>query len=291
MAYRARFELDAGRWSEAAKSAASVRRIPRTSTKPRMVSLVVLALVRARRGDPEVWPLLNEAWELAEPTNELLRIGPVAAARAEAAWLEGDREAVSEATEEPLELACERTAPWLIGELAVWRHRAGLDVEIPTEAADMASFRALPYARQLSGDPRRAAELWREIGCPYEAALALADMDEEEPLRQALGELQRLDARPAAAIVARKLHKHGARGLPRGPRPRTRQNPAGLTARELQVLTLLTNGARNAEIADQLVVSERTVDHHVSSVLRKLDARTRGEAAAAAVRLGLAAPN
>jgi DNA-binding CsgD family transcriptional regulator len=220
-----------------------------------------------------------------------MRIGPVAAARAEAAWLEGDRDAVSEATEEPLELACERTAPWLIGELAVWRHRVGLDGKIPTEAADVASSRALPYAWQLAGDPTRAAELWRGFGCPYEAALALADMDEEEPLRQALEELQRLDARPGASIVARKLRKSGARGLPRGPRPRTRQNPVGLTARELQVLTLLTSGARNAQIANQLVVSERTVDHHVSAVLRKLDVRTRGEAAAAAARLGLAAPS
>ena len=89
LAFRARLELDQGRWSEAAESAASVLRIPRTSTRPRIESLVVLARVRARRGDPDVWPLLDEAWDLAEPTNELPRLGPVAVARAEAAWLEG----------------------------------------------------------------------------------------------------------------------------------------------------------------------------------------------------------
>ena len=227
LAYRARFELDQGRWTEAADSAAAVLRIPRTSTTPRIIALSVLALVRARRGDPEVWPLLDEAWALAEPTGELPRLGPVAAARAEAAWLDGDRHAIGEATEGALQLACERQSPWLVGELAAWRRRAGLDEDTPSHMAE-------PYALQLAGDWARAAELWQSLGCPYEAALALADADEEEPLRRALAELQAVDARPAAALVARRLRKRGARGLPRGPRPATRQNPAGLTPRELR---------------------------------------------------------
>jgi DNA-binding NarL/FixJ family response regulator len=67
-------------------------------------------------------------------------------------------------------------------------------------------------------------------------------------------------------------------------------NPAGLTARELEVLALLVRGLRNAAIADELVVSEKTVDHHVSAVLRKLGVGTRGEAAAEAARLGLLGP-
>jgi DNA-binding CsgD family transcriptional regulator len=281
LAYRARLELDQGRWSEAADSAASVLRIPRTSTTPRILSLVVVGLLRARRGDPGQWAALDEAWALAEPTGELPRLGPVAAARAEAAWLEGDRDAVGAATESALRLALERKSPWLIGELAVWRRRAGLDAEIPPETAE-------PYAVQLAGNPTRAAELWREIGCPYEAALALAEADEEEPLRRALEELQRLEARPAAASVARRLRERGARGLPRGPRPATQKNPANLTARELEVLGLVAQGLRNAEIAERLVLSEKTIDHHVSAILRKLDVRTRGEASAQAVLLGLA---
>ena len=56
------------------------------------------------------------------------------------------------------------------------------------------------------------------------------------------------------------------------------------------MLGLLTEGLRNADIATRLVVSEKTVDHHVSAILRKLDARTRGEAAAQAGRLGLTGP-
>jgi DNA-binding CsgD family transcriptional regulator len=141
---------------------------------------------------------------------------------------------------------------------------------------------------QLTGEWARAAERWREIGCPYEAALALADADEEAPQRRALEELQRLGARPAAAIVARRLRERGTRGLPRGPRPATRRNPAGLTARELEVLALVVGGLRYADIAAQLVLSERTVDHHVGAILRKLGVRTRAQASAEAVRLGLA---
>jgi DNA-binding NarL/FixJ family response regulator len=106
-------------------------------------------------------------------------------------------------------------------------------------------------------------------------------------VRKAIDELGRLGARPAAAIVARRLRQRGVRGIPRGPRPRTRANPAGLTARELEVLALIADGLRNAQIAERLVVSERTVDHHVSAVLRKLDVSSRGEAGAQARRLGL----
>ncbi len=99
--------------------------------------------------------------------------------------------------------------------------------------------------------------------------------------------LNALGARPAAAIVARRLRERGVRGVPRGPRSTTRQNPVGLTARELEVLALLSEGLRNAQIAERLVVSEKTVDHHVSAILRKLDVQTRSQASAHAIRLGL----
>ena len=83
------------------------------------------------------------------------------------------------------------------------------------------------------------------------------------------------------------MRELGLRTIPRGARSTTRANPAGLTTRELDVLRLIAQGLRNADIADQLVVSAKTVDHHVSSVLSKLGVASRVDAAREAVRLGL----
>lgn len=284
LGFRSRLELNGCRWDDAVDLAQGILRDPRSVPVPRGLALITLGLVRARRGDPEASAPLAEEHALALPTEEPIRIGWIAAALAETAWLAGDYPAVERETDAALSLALQRDAPWLAGELAWWRWRAGVRDRLAPGAA------AEPYAFSLAGEWSQAAERWRKIGCPYEAALALADADQEEPLRQAYDELQALGARPMAAIVARKLRERGARGVPRGPRPRTRKNPAGLTVRELEVLGLLTEGLRNAQIAKRLVVSEKTVDHHVSAILRKLDARTRGGAVVQAGRLGLTGP-
>jgi DNA-binding CsgD family transcriptional regulator len=209
------------------------------------------------------------------------RLAPVAIASAEAAWLEGRTEGVREATDGALELACARKAPWFAGELAYWRRRAGIEEDAPAVTAE-------PYALELAGDWRAAAEAWAELGCAYEQALALADADDDDTVRDAMERLQRLGARAAAAIVARRLRERGAQGLPRGPRASTQAHVANLTSREVEVLELVASGLRNAEIAERLFLSPRTIEHHVSAILAKLDVRSRGEAAAAAVRLGIA---
>ena len=173
---------------------------------PRVAAKIVAGLVRARRGDPEVWSALNEAKVIAAAAGELKYLAPVSAARAEAAWLEGRNDAVRDETEEAFRGALDHRAGWLVGELAAWRRRAGVQDEVPVVVA-------APYAAELAGDWDRAARLWTELGCPYDAALARIGADREEPLRESLGDLQRLGARAAVAIVARRLRELGARDL------------------------------------------------------------------------------
>jgi DNA-binding CsgD family transcriptional regulator/tetratricopeptide (TPR) repeat protein len=280
LAFRARRDMDLGRWDEAISAATLVVRDPRSTPVPRIVALAVLGLIRARQGDTGCWSPLDEAWALAEPTAELQRIEPAAVARAEAAWLEGRPHAVAEATAAALDLALRHKAAWVIGELACWRWRAGLEQAAPAGAAE-------PYALQIAGEWERAAGFFNQIGCNYDAALALAGADAEEPLRRSLAVFQQLGAGAAAGLLARRLRERGARGLPRGPRPTTLENPAGLTSRELETLTLVAGGLRNREIAERLFLSEKTVDHHISAILAKLGVRSRTDAMRRAIELGL----
>jgi len=284
LAWRARLELERCRWDEAAETAALLLRLPRLDWRPRMIALVVLGLVRARRGDPGRWSLLDEAAQLADGRRELQPVAIVGAANAEAAWLEGEPQQIDAATGDAFARALGVGDPWAIGELGAWRWRAGLLDDPPAGAAG-------PYTLEIAGDWTRAAELWAEIGSPYEAALALAWANDDDALRRAHDQLRALGARPAAEIVARRLRERGVRGIRRGPRRATQENPAGLTAREVEVLALVAAGLHNSEIARRLFLSQRTVDHHVSAILRKLDVETRREASAEASRLGLAGKN
>jgi DNA-binding CsgD family transcriptional regulator len=277
--WRARSELDQGRWDAAAATASGVLAAPDTPAPTRITPLTVLGRLRARRGDPDAWGPLDEALELSRGMGEVQRIAPVAGARAEARWLAGENEAV--AAETDAALALEQTHRWAGGELYVWRRRAGLVDAFDRDAV------AEPFRLELDGDWVAAAERWTAMGCPYEAALALGHADDDAAQRRGLAELQRLGAHPAARRIARTLRERGLRDVSRGPRAATRENPAGLTARELEVVALVAEGLRNAEIAGRLFVSEKTVAHHVSAVLRKLGVASRSQAGAEAARLGI----
>jgi DNA-binding CsgD family transcriptional regulator/tetratricopeptide (TPR) repeat protein len=279
LANRAESRLQRGLWADAAETATSLLSGPTNDVfAPRVAALCVLGLVRARRGDPHAWRLLDEALEAAAVGDDVNPM--VAVARAEARWLAGRPEAIVAETQAAFENALEAADLWFLGELACWRRRAGVAEELPHAVAE-------PFGLELAGERAAAAAFFEARDCRYEAALVLAGADDEPLLRRSLELFLELEAAPAAAIVARRLRERGARGLPRGPRPATRMNPAGLTRREMDVLVLVAEGLRNQEIGDRLHLSRRTVEHHVSAILVKLDSRTRSQAVREAARLGL----
>ncbi len=286
LAWLARTHFEQGLWAVAtdlATEALGVRpggRLPAEIRVPMAarVGLTVLGRLRVRRGDPDPGSLLDWAWELARQTGDLQRLWPVAAARAEAAWLAGRPDEIESLVADSYALAVKVGHTWAIGELAYWRWRVGTLTEPPAGAAP-------PYAMQIEGQPRRAATAWLELGCPYEAAIALAETDEPEDLMTALAELSDLGAWPAVEQVSRRLRELGLRRLPRRPRRSTLDNPARLTAREVEVLTLLPAGLRNVDIAARLHISPKTVDHHISAILSKLGVGSRREAAQWASRV------
>jgi DNA-binding CsgD family transcriptional regulator len=112
------------------------------------------------------------------------------------------------------------------------------------------------------------------VGCPLWSAYALARSPHLPDAQECLDILDRLGAQAVRRAVLRDRHAHGL-PVPRGPRPARRAHPCGLTVREVEVLSLLSDGLSYAEVAERLILSEKTVGHHVSAVLRKLGEPTR----------------
>jgi DNA-binding CsgD family transcriptional regulator len=281
LGHRARVKLDQGDWAGAEQDALAGL-AERVQGGARVVdALVPLGLLQARRGDPEAAATLQEATERAFATSELQWLAPVAAARAEHAWLRGDDRQVAEEAAGVFELAARAAHPWFAGELASWLWLAGAPPPLPPAAPE-------PYRLLLAGDWRAAADAWRTLGWPYQRALALACGDQDEALLEALALLDGLGARQTAQRLRRQLRRRGHLRVPRGPTRATAANPAGLTSRQVEVLELLAEGLTDAQIAARLSLSTKTVGHHVSALLAKLEVGSRRQAAEAARRLGVA---
>ena len=272
-AWLGRCQFERGEWAAATRTLAAASG-PDKAVPARIVRLTTLGRLRARRGDPGAAEVLAEAWTLAEKTGDLQRLWPVAAGRAELAWLSGRPDAeVSDLVASTYELAVRLGHPWAIGELRQWL-RAGEPAANPSatvrpNAAALAAAAsagpgaaAAALAEPEAADPyrlppERAALAWERLGCPYEAASALALAGEQasgghaaggqaaprQPdggeaaaapaglLLEALRGFERLGARPAADRVAARLRALGVRTRRRrsasttGPRRRRSGRP------------------------------------------------------------------
>lgn len=279
-AYSAEAWLLQGDWKQAREQAEQLLGSAHLAPISRITALVVLAKIDMRGAGRDPKALLDEALSLAMPTGSLMRIGPVAIARAEWAWLRGDLEAMAVEAAHADPLADGAYLRWISAEVRFWRHLGGQHQD--------AQDTTLPHELQIAGDWRAAAETWNRLGQPYEQALALSDGDEAAQ-REALALFEGLGASTVAERLRRRLQASGVRGLPRGSRASTQANPYELTAREMEVLRLLCGGLKNAQIAERLCRSVRTVDHHVAAVLAKLGASSRAEAVRAALAAGVEA--
>jgi len=192
--WRVQLRLDQGAWEEAERESEELLGQAVISPVSRIGALCVLGQIRARRGEAGAATLLDEARTLAERTAELQRLGPVALARAEAAWLAGDLAGTAREARGAYELSLVKDSAWLRGALAVWMHRAGALTRVPEE---------LPRAcaLELSGDAVGAAAEWGRLGCPYDQALALAGAGERGSAAEAVRILERLGASVAADLV------------------------------------------------------------------------------------------
>ncbi|WP_353476711.1 LuxR C-terminal-related transcriptional regulator (plasmid) [Salipiger sp. H15] len=240
-------------------------------------AMLVLARLHTRRGLPAE-PLLAGLRAYLQRGTEPQRFAPYAAIMGERAWLGlEDKEAALGDLERCLTMAKDAA---MIPDVLHWRRVLAPERSLPSWEMVMPE----PWRLQLVGDWRAAAAAWAAVGAPYDQALALLDGD-TTARRRALETVRSLGAITVAERILADLNADGVRVA--GPRASTRANPAGLTRREMDVLRLLDQGRSNAEIAEQLFVSPKTVDHHVSAILGKLDVRSRGEAAAIARRSGL----
>jgi DNA-binding CsgD family transcriptional regulator len=269
-------ELRRGDWDQAADRASMVVGRPGVWPISRAMALVTLGSLRFRRGDPGAEGLLTEVSNLVGGSQALQRIAPVRALQAEAAWLRKDAVSCASAVHAALASAQQRQHPWFTGELAAWCRRAGILHEAPPGCA-------LPYALEIEGRWREAALQWQQLGCPYEEANVLAQGDAPAQQR-ALAMYDTLGALPAADALRRRMRQAGLSGVTRGVRESTRGHPCGLTRAEMHVLALMAQDLRNADIAQRLHRSVRTVDHHVAAVLSKLQVGSRHEAVRRAQR-------
>lgn len=271
---RARARIGLGQWDRAMTELDETSDEMPLHAWPEAGLRATRGVLRARLGHDGAEEDLATAWELASRGDTFQPRFLAALGVAEHRWLAGRLTAPPPALLAVAEHPVARRYPPIRGAIAVWLQRAGVDVEVDDELPG-------PHRRLLTGDVDGAAAAWDALALPYEAAQARTLGDDPAALVGAIDVLDRLGAEPLARMARHRLRDLGHRPPGRANRA-TRAHPLGLTARQAEVLELIEQGATNADIAERLVLSIRTVDHHVSAILRRLGAGDRREAAAIA---------
>ena len=270
-AWKGMLRLYQGKWGEAQQIVNELIADPHLALICQTATFTAHGRFLARQGRDGAQAALDKAVEVSKKIHNLQRMGVVYTARAEAAWLKNDHEQLLVEVDAFYEIALKNRQPGFAAELAYWRWRSGQSVET-------FDWMVEPFVLEIKGNWQAAAAAWEALGCPYEQARALADGGVESQ-KEALLIFEQLNAKPMIEQVQQKLKEAGVQTIPRGPRTSTQENLFNLTNRQLEILILLTENLTNAEIAARLHISPKTVDHHVSAVLGKLNVSSRTEAA------------
>lgn len=270
--YKARLSLETGVWDEAFDLAHSILQTEGLLPVIKTGVLITVGLLKLRRGEEGALDLLTEAKEIAFDTMELHRIVPALSALLECEWLLGTTLIETAVLDQTIGMIQQIKKITDDNKLYFWLKRARKDYVLTVEA--------------LYQDDREKgfATYWEKTGCPYEYALTLFEDDDK---RKALEIVQELGAERVYQKLRQSMRSEGLKKIPRGKRLSTRSNAAQLTSRELDVLKLLQTGMQNKEIAEKLFISAKTVDHHISSILVKLNVSTRAKAVIEALTLGI----
>ena len=275
--WQAQLHLDKGEFAAAAALARQVLALPDLTLVMRLPALTVLGRTLSRQGDPDAARCLLEALQWARATDESQRLLPVLLALSEAAWQVQDMDGCRRWLDEIGQFDLSGVNAWDLAEACTWRRRAAM---APLPECEHAA--PTPRAEESKGHGQDACDAWLALRLPFEAALALLDIPGDaaaQAMPKAVALLEQIGAAPAAMLARQRARACGAQAqLPksrRGPYAAAREHPSGLTRREAQVLELLLDGLSNLEIAQRLCRSERTVEHHVSTLLGKMGASTR----------------
>ncbi len=263
LALRSRLHLDRWEEAEARADAAEVMRAG-ASAVGFLQPLLVAALIDVRTGTGDGAEAFARAVEMSEAMKEAQRVAPTASARSEAAWIAGDRSAAARIAVEAWPLVVDVDCPWHRGEVATW---------LPADV-DAGAPLAEPYALERAARWAEAAACWAALSSPFEQGLALARSGEVDLLTESVAVFDRLGTTAAGARARADLHSMGA-PVPRA--TRASRHPHGLTPREQEVFELVARGLGDAAIAETLVISRRTAEHHVAAILGKVGVRSRRE--------------
>jgi DNA-binding CsgD family transcriptional regulator len=278
LAWNARQYLETGNWKEAFNVASNVLEYENLSPHTKIAAQVVVATIKIRRGERDAVPLISEAIKKALETTELFRIVPTFLIALEYEWITGERIIEANALLRTINMIFELKKFSKKSRFYFWLRKTKKEYLLPREIDDSEPSRTITFKEE--------AAFWEKMGSPYEMALSLFEGTEDDK-RRALLIVQELGADAVYQKLKMDMRTSGIKRIPRGLRESTKTNPAQLTNRELDILSLLKEGIQNKEIAGRLFVSSKTVDHHISSILFKLDVNTRNKAVKEAMRLGI----